>query len=86
MTTQIAGVHNRLQRDNNDWRRIGIHDQQLIKTANYSEAAKECRRKKKEYVRCLESRVSILEQQNKQLILELKSLKDVYCRKEKTEQ
>ena len=48
----------------------------------YREAAKECRRKKKEYVRCLENRVSMLEHQNKQLIMELKSLKDLYCRKE----
>uniref|UniRef100_A0A914R7Z8 BZIP domain-containing protein n=1 Tax=Parascaris equorum TaxID=6256 RepID=A0A914R7Z8_PAREQ len=29
------------------------------------EAAKECRRKKKEYVKCLENRVAVLENQNK---------------------
>ncbi|CAD5221454.1 unnamed protein product [Bursaphelenchus xylophilus] len=47
------------------------------------EAAKECRRKKKEYVKCLENRVAVLENQNKALIEELKTLKDLYCRKEK---
>ena len=36
------------------------------------EEAKECRRKKKEYVRCLEDRVNLLENQNKNLIEELK--------------
>uniref|UniRef100_A0A915L0W5 BZIP domain-containing protein n=1 Tax=Romanomermis culicivorax TaxID=13658 RepID=A0A915L0W5_ROMCU len=46
-----------------------------------TEAAKECRRKKKEYVKCLENRVAALEQQNKQLIEELKTLKDLYCQK-----
>eukprot|EP00794_Sanderia_malayensis_P003324 gene3324-3810_t len=45
------------------------------------EAAKECRRKKKEYVKCLENRVAVLENQNKQLIDELKALKDLYCNK-----
>ncbi|ESO08136.1 hypothetical protein HELRODRAFT_153829, partial [Helobdella robusta] len=45
------------------------------------EAAKECRRKKKEYVRCLENRVAVLENQNKTLIEELKSLKELYCQK-----
>ncbi|CAI5444559.1 unnamed protein product [Caenorhabditis angaria] len=49
------------------------------------EAAKECRRKKKEYVKCLENRVSVLENQNKALIEELKTLKELYCRKEKNE-
>lgn len=46
------------------------------------EAASECRRKKKEYVKCLENRVSVLENQNKTLIEELKSLKELYCQKE----
>uniref|UniRef100_UPI00398F3FEF cAMP-responsive element modulator-like isoform X2 n=1 Tax=Pristiophorus japonicus TaxID=55135 RepID=UPI00398F3FEF len=45
------------------------------------EAAKECRRRKKEYVKCLESRVAVLETQNKQLIEELKTLKELYCDK-----
>uniref|UniRef100_A0A096MCK9 cAMP-responsive element modulator-like n=2 Tax=Cyprinodontoidei TaxID=8087 RepID=A0A096MCK9_POEFO len=45
------------------------------------EAARECRRKKKEYVKCLENRVAVLENQNKTLIEELKALKDIYCHK-----
>lgn len=46
------------------------------------EAARECRRKKKEYVKCLENRVAVLENQNKALIEELKSLKEIYGEKE----
>ncbi|GAB1598000.1 cAMP-responsive element modulator-like isoform X2 [Argonauta hians] len=46
------------------------------------EAASECRRKKKEYVKCLENRVSLLENQNKILIEELKALKELYCQKD----
>ncbi|XP_074659721.1 cAMP-responsive element modulator-like isoform X2 [Tubulanus polymorphus] len=46
------------------------------------EAARECRRKKKDYVKCLENRVAVLENQNKALIEELKSLKELYCQKE----
>ena len=49
---------------------------------SYSEAAKECRRKKKEYIKCLEQRVNVLENQNKALIEELKTLKNLYCQKE----
>ncbi|KAI7809804.1 putative cAMP-responsive element modulator, partial [Triplophysa rosa] len=45
------------------------------------EAARECRKKKKEYVKCLENRVLVLENQNKTLIEELKALKDIYCHK-----
>ncbi|XP_065729101.1 cAMP-responsive element modulator isoform X25 [Phocoena phocoena] len=45
------------------------------------EAAKECRRRKKEYVKCLESRVAVLEVQNKKLIEELETLKDIYSPK-----
>ncbi|KAL2085973.1 hypothetical protein ACEWY4_019293 [Coilia grayii] len=41
------------------------------------EAAKECRRRKREYVRCLETRVSALEVQNKKLQEELQYLKDI---------
>lgn len=48
------------------------------------EAAGECRRKKKEYIKCLENRVAVLENQNKALIDELKSLKELYCQ-QKTE-
>lgn len=42
-------------------------------------AAKECRNKKKEYIKCLENRVAVLENQNKALIEELKTLKSLYC-------
>ncbi|XP_071446293.1 cyclic AMP-responsive element-binding protein 1-like isoform X5 [Hetaerina americana] len=48
------------------------------------EAARECRRKKKEYIKCLENRVAVLENQNKALIDELKALKELYCQ-QKTE-
>lgn len=48
---------------------------------SHREAARECRRKKKEYVKCLENRVAVLENQNKTLIEELKALKDLYCHK-----
>ncbi|XP_057354376.1 cAMP-responsive element modulator isoform X18 [Manis pentadactyla] len=41
------------------------------------EAAKECRRRKKEYVKCLEGRVAVLEVQNKKLIEELETLKNI---------
>ena len=50
----------------------------------YREAARECRRKKKEYIKCLENRVALLENQNKTLIEELKSLKELYCQKEQS--
>ncbi|KAF5402622.1 cAMP-responsive element modulator [Paragonimus heterotremus] len=49
-------------------------EQRLIKNR---EAARECRRKKKEYVKCLEARVSLLESQNQQLIEELQKVKAV---------
>lgn len=41
----------------------------------FREAARECRRKKKEYVRCLERQVAILQDQNRQLIEELQKMK-----------
>ncbi|NXJ08452.1 CREM protein, partial [Odontophorus gujanensis] len=41
------------------------------------EAAKECRRRKKEYIKCLESRVAVLEVQNQKLIEELETLRDI---------
>ncbi|XP_075966532.1 cyclic AMP-dependent transcription factor ATF-1 [Anarhichas minor] len=50
-----------------------------IRLMKNREAARECRRKKKEYVKCLENRVAVLENQNKTLIEELKTLKDLYC-------
>lgn len=53
----------------------------MMSYPSYREAARECRRKKKEYVKCLENRVAVLENQNKTLIEELKALKDLYCHK-----
>lgn len=53
----------------------------LVVSMSHREAARECRRKKKEYVKCLENRVAVLENQNKTLIEELKALKDLYCHK-----
>ncbi|CAN9506515.1 unnamed protein product [Ophioblennius macclurei] len=41
------------------------------------EAARVCRQKKKEYLKCLEHRVAMLENQNKTLIEELRALKDI---------
>uniref|UniRef100_A0A8C2RNQ5 cAMP-responsive element modulator n=1 Tax=Capra hircus TaxID=9925 RepID=A0A8C2RNQ5_CAPHI len=49
----------------------------LLLSIFFREAAKECRRRKKEYVKCLESRVAVLEVQNKKLIEELETLKDI---------
>lgn len=48
----------------------------------FSEAARECRRKKKEYIKCLEERVAGLENQNKALIEELRHLKELYCQRD----
>jgi len=42
------------------------------------EAARVCRRKKKEYIACLEMRVMVLESQNRALIHEFKSLRELY--------
>lgn len=53
----------------------------IVSYPSHREAARECRRKKKEYVKCLENRVAVLENQNKTLIEELKALKDLYCHK-----
>lgn len=49
-----------------------------IRLMKNREAARECRNKKKEYIKCLENRVAVLENQNKALIEELKSLKEYY--------
>ena len=65
--------------------RFVFRDYWILFIIFYREAAKECRRKKKEYVKCLENRVAVLENQNKALIEELKTLKELYCRKEKAE-
>jgi len=65
---------------------IGVPEEQPIQQARKREirlmknreAARECRNKKKEYIKCLENRVAVLENQNKALIEELKSLKELY--------
>lgn len=61
---------------------VSVEDQSRkreIRLQKNREAARECRRKKKEYIKCLENRVAVLENQNKALIEELKSLKELYC-------
>ncbi|KAG1676094.1 cAMP-responsive element modulator [Nymphon striatum] len=58
-----------------------VHRKREVRLLKNREAAKECRRKKKEYIKCLENRVAVLETQNKALIEELKSLKELYCQK-----
>ncbi|CAD5125878.1 unnamed protein product [Dimorphilus gyrociliatus] len=64
----------------------GVHEEsnkkRELRLLKNREAARECRRKKKEYVKCLENRVAVLENQNKALIEELKSLKEIYGDKE----
>ncbi|VUZ47727.1 unnamed protein product [Hymenolepis diminuta] len=62
-STSSAALHD----DSNNKR-----EQRLLKNR---EAARECRRKKKEYVRCLERQVNILQDQNRQLIEELQKMK-----------
>lgn len=74
-----------IEKDKLDFSKIGKDFFVLYKNNFLREAAKECRRKKKEYVKCLENRVAVLENQNKALIEELKTLKELYCRKEKAE-
>ena len=54
-----------------------------IRLMKNREAARHCRVKKKEYLKCLEERVQILESQNKKLIDELKILKEFYIQHKK---
>lgn len=54
-----------------------------IRLMKNREAARHCRVKKKEYLKCLEERVQILEGQNKKLIDELKALKEFYTQHKK---
>ncbi|KAM9307532.1 cAMP-responsive element modulator [Gastrophryne carolinensis] len=75
VTTAPANVHNPQQLAEEATRKRELR---LMKNR---EAARECRKKKKEYVKCLENRVAVLENQNKTLIEELKALKDLYCHK-----
>ncbi|XP_035285591.1 cAMP-responsive element modulator-like isoform X2 [Anguilla anguilla] len=75
MAASPAGLHSPQQHAEETTRKREVR---LMKNR---EAARECRRKKKEYVKCLENRVAVLENQNKTLIEELKALKDIYCHK-----
>ncbi|XP_061410830.1 cAMP-responsive element modulator-like [Lethenteron reissneri] len=51
-----------------------MHNREVRRMKN-REAVKECRRRQKEYVRCLENRVEVLAVQNRQLLDELSGLK-----------
>jgi len=57
---------------------FGQQRKREIRLMKNREAARECRNKKKEYIKCLENRVAVLENQNKALIEELKNLKELY--------
>ncbi|XP_068438053.1 cyclic AMP-dependent transcription factor ATF-1-like [Clinocottus analis] len=50
------------------------------------DASRECRRKRKEYVKCLEDRLDMLENRNKTLIEELKAIKDINWHKVQVKQ
>lgn len=76
MATSPGAMHNPQQNTEEVTRKREVR---LMKNR---EAARECRKKKKEYVKCLENRVAVLENQNKTLIEELKALKDIYCHKQ----
>eukprot|EP00126_Sphaerothecum_destruens_P011538 Sdes_comp20923_c0_seq1m18337 len=59
---------------------LGVYDNEKVdrkerRLEKNREAAKECRRKKKEYLRCLEERVRLLENQNLSLLTQIKQLK-----------
>jgi len=73
----IQGTSNRQEQASNSERQ-GQASKREIRLMKNSEAARECRNKKKEYIRCLENRVAVLENQNKALIEELKSVKELY--------
>ncbi|CAF0993849.1 unnamed protein product [Brachionus calyciflorus] len=75
-SSSSSGSHN-----GNDVVEVGqeTNRKREIRLLKNREAARECRRKKKEYIKCLENRVAVLETQNKTLIDELKSLKELYC-------
>lgn len=78
---EVRLMKNRYAERKVDSKRLFEPVSQHISFFFFREAARECRRKKKEYVRCLENRVAVLENQNKTLIEELKALKDLYCHK-----
>ncbi|XP_071526035.1 cyclic AMP-responsive element-binding protein 1 isoform X11 [Panulirus ornatus] len=73
-TTASTGVHG-----SSDQMAEEASRKREIRLMKNREAARECRAKKKEYIKCLENRVAVLENQNKALIEELKTLKTMYC-------
>ncbi|KAK8720824.1 hypothetical protein OTU49_013079 [Cherax quadricarinatus] len=73
-TTATTGVHG-----SSDQMAEEASRKREIRLMKNREAARECRAKKKEYIKCLENRVAVLENQNKALIEELKTLKALYC-------
>ncbi|XP_045131455.1 cyclic AMP-dependent transcription factor ATF-1-like isoform X2 [Portunus trituberculatus] len=73
-TTASTGVHG-----SSDQMAEEASRKREIRLMKNREAARECRAKKKEYIKCLENRVAVLENQNKALIEELKTLKALYC-------
>nr|XP_045616623.1 cyclic AMP-responsive element-binding protein-like isoform X8 [Procambarus clarkii] len=73
-TTASSGVHG-----SSDQMAEEASRKREIRLMKNREAARECRAKKKEYIKCLENRVAVLENQNKALIEELKTLKALYC-------
>lgn len=78
---RIGGITiGRLNGDDQLHTGVEVVKKREIRLLKNREAARECRRKKKEYIKCLENRVSVLEKQNKALIEELKSLKELYCK------
>lgn len=76
-SSSMARSHN----NNNNHNHFNINDttgrRQEDRLLRNRSAAKECRLKKKEYVKCLEKRLKVLEDQNKQLIDQVKHLLNI---------
>ncbi|XP_063928037.1 cyclic AMP-dependent transcription factor ATF-1-like [Zophobas morio] len=63
--------------------KVAVEMKKAQKLAKNRMAAKVCREKKKEYVKCLEERVKLLEDQNALLLQELRKLKSLLGTDEK---
>ena len=72
-STAIKQEETNIEEETEEARALRIKEKNRI-------AAKICRRRKKEYIRCLEQRVASLEKQNEALILKLKFFQDIYER------
>ena len=72
-STSIKHEETNIEEETEEARALRIKEKNRI-------AAKICRRRKKEYIRCLEQRVASLEKQNEALILKLKFFQDIYER------